>query len=356
LDKRDQQLAILRDDTDDDDEDGPEEAPDRHVSPEITSPAKSPLDIVRHGSVKPGGQYNKGGTKDGSPTISQRTDSNKSLPTKPEEVASTLDNMVITPESVNKILESKSIKQIQSELSAKLESLTKKYHKESTKLEDKLTRNPSRPKNPLHKASMKIAKKISATNLGAMAATTTTQNPEEVEAKREDLQRAHYEKKIQIEKNYRMSEKELQDKYLESKWQAAEKLMSKSQSSQMKTLENLHNQEAEQVMKRIEAETKAEEVEPSLNQQTMSKEDIARERRNRLVKRGVAERGRLQEMYSGRKKELENQHQLLRTELKERWEKAREELAKEHSQKMHNIEDRNLEMLRHASMSGNCTS
>ena len=77
---------------------------------------------------------------------------------------------------------------------------------------------------------MKIAKKISATNLGAMAATTTTQNPEEVEAKREDLHRAHYEKKFQIEKNYRMSEKELQDKYLESKWQAAEKLMIKSQS------------------------------------------------------------------------------------------------------------------------------
>ena len=47
-------------------------------------------------------------------------------------------------------------------------------------------------------------------------------------------------------------------------------------------------------MKRIEAETKAEDVEPSLNQQTMSEEDIARERRNRLVKRGVAERGRLQ--------------------------------------------------------------
>ena len=184
------------------------------------------------------------------------------------------------------------------ELSSKVEQLRKKKEKEMIKLqasksnaEDKLTRAPSKPKNPLNKRSLnKIIKKFSTANLDS---NTSAQSPEEVEAKRETLKRNHCEKELACERNFLLLEKELKEKYLESAFGCAEKIMMKSQSSQLKSLENLHNHEASEVMKRIEMESKVEENEKG-SLASISKEDLQRERRARLVKRGVTERGKLQ--------------------------------------------------------------
>merc|ERR1712106_306917 len=152
----------------------------------------------------------------------------------------------------------------------------------------------------------------------------TSQSPEDVEAKREDLKRTH-------------CEKELNEKYLESIFSCAEKVMNKSQSSQLKSLENLHNHEASEVMKRIEMESKVEENEKG-SLASISKEDLQRERRARLVKRGVTERGKLQELYTGRRQELEQAQEKVRMELKAELEERRLELNKEHASRMADME------------------
>ena len=73
----------------------------------------------------------------------------------------------MTPETLDEILEHKSIKEKQTELDAKLDQLARKRLKDLGKLEsskttaeEKLTRVPSRTKNPLH-----IIKKFSTVNL-----------------------------------------------------------------------------------------------------------------------------------------------------------------------------------------------
>ena len=69
--------------------------------------------------------------------------------------------------------------------------------------------------------------------------------------------------------------------------------MGKSQSSQLKALESLHSREANDVMKRLEQESKVEEQEKG-SMASVSREELQRERRARLVKRGVTERNKLQ--------------------------------------------------------------
>ena len=88
-------------------------------------------------------------------------------------------------------------------------------------------------------------------------------------------------------------------------------VLNKSQSSQLKGLEALHNAEASEVMKRLEQESKVgatvvyfsydcngddckvEEQEQG-SVVSLSKEEQQRDRRTKMVKRGVFERGKLQ--------------------------------------------------------------
>jgi len=80
-------------------------------------------------------------------------------------------------------------------------------------------------------------------------------------------------------------------------------------------LEALHNAEASEVMKRLEQESKVEEHEQG-SVVSLSKEEQQRDRRAKMVKRGVFERGKLQELYLGRRKEMEAAQGRVREELK----------------------------------------
>jgi len=346
LERRAKQLAILYDEqeaeADNAGEDDTQSLAGGGSTPECASPSsvKSTIEYLK----RTGSAAKPGSSKDGSPTIGpQRTDSNKSLPTKPEENASnSLENKDLTPETIQNILEHKSVKEKMAERNGKVDQLRKKKEKELIKLqaskssaEDKLTRAPSKPKNPLNKRSLnKIIKKFSTANLDSNPA---SQSPEDVEARRETLKRTHCEKELTCEKNFLLLEKELKEKYLDSIFSCAEKVMNKSQSSQLKSLENLHNHEASEVMKRIEMESKVEENEKG-SLASISKEDLQRERRARLVKRGVTERGKLQELYNGRRQELEQAHEKVKLELKAELEQRRVELGNEHARSMAELE------------------
>ena len=118
------------------------------------------------------------------------------------------------------------------------------------------------------------------------------------------VRRGQCEKKRSVERQHLVQEHELRERYLESIYQCAEKVthlsspslpqvMSKSQSSQLKALESLHSREANDVMKRLEQESKVEEQEKG-SLASVSREELQRERRARLVKRGVTERNKLQ--------------------------------------------------------------
>merc|ERR1712029_784628 len=199
-----------------------------------------------------------------------------------------------------------------SELELKLKELRKKKDKELIKIQasvEKLTRTPSKPnKNPLNRIGAGIKKKFSTANLDSSASQT---NSEDSEAKCETLKRSHVEKEFNCEKNYIILEKELKEKYFDSIYNCSEKVMLKSQSSQMNSLKNLHDHEASEVMKRIELDFK---------------EDMQRERRAWLVNRGVIEKRKLQELYNEKKQELETGQTAVRDELKEKFSNDKKDL------------------------------
>jgi len=308
-------------------------------TPECASPTsvKSTVGFIkRTGSSKPGG------SKDGSPTIGpHRTDSAKSLATSKEveaPVPASLETVNLTPDSLERVLEHRTVKEKQAELAGKLDQLRKKKEKEMSRLQEKLLRTPSKPKNPLNKRSInKIVKAFSTVNLETPQAASTPPKEEESEARRVEVKKSHCEKKLSCERNYLLMEKDINEKYLESIFQCAEKVMTKSQSSQLKSLENLHSVEANDVMKRLEQETKVEEQEKG-SLSSISREDRQRERRAMLVRKGVTERGKLQELYSGRRAELESAQEKVRQDLKNDWEARRAQLAEQYKTALEQLE------------------
>ena len=94
--------------------------------------------------------------------------------------AISLETADLTPDSVDKILAHKSVKEKQAEYTNKLDTLRKKKRKEMGKLQEKLLRTPSKPKNPLGM----IKKKFSTPNLeSSLSASPPSATPEEVEMK-----------------------------------------------------------------------------------------------------------------------------------------------------------------------------
>jgi multidrug resistance efflux pump len=157
-------------------------------------------------------------------------------------------------------------------------------------------------------------------------------------AKCESVKTLHCEKEYNCEKNFILLEKELKEKYLESIYSCAEKVMSKSQSSQLTSLKSLHDHEASEVMKKIELDFKEHNEKGSLA--SISKEDLQRDRRAWLVNRGVMEKQKLQELYNEKKAELEAGHKEAKEELKERLSKEKKEVSEECQQSITTLEAR----------------
>ena len=92
--------------------------------------------------------------------------------------AISLETADLTPDSVEKILTHKSVKEKQTEYTNKLDTLRKMKRKEMEKLQEKLLKTPSKPKNPLGM----IKKKFSTPNLEAsLSESPLPATPEEVE-------------------------------------------------------------------------------------------------------------------------------------------------------------------------------
>lgn len=215
--------------------------------------------------------------------------------------------------------------------------MAKKFQKEiveldasKTNTEYMLSQTSNHTKNPLHKASLKIVKKISASNFENITIHQVSHN---IEDRRVALQKSYEEKRVQLWKTHAINEKEIKDRYFQLIWQCAEKQIKKSHTSQLKILHNLYSQEVDQIMKRIEKESKNHQTENNTVDQ-ISNGDITRDRRNRLIKRGVAERGHLQEIYNEKKYELEQEQLIVRKEFNERWEVAQKQLDNEYKDKM----------------------
>ena len=210
----------------------------------------------------------------------------------------TLKTKQFTVIKLEEILEHKTVKEKYEELEMKLGVLKKKKDKELIKLrasksnaEEKLTRSPSNKvsnKNPLNRIGAGIKKKFSTVNLESGASSSS--GGDSVEAKRESLKKIHGEKELHCEKNFLIQEKELKEKYFDSIQCCAEKVMSKSQSSQLSSLKSLYESESSSVMKQNEIDFKEETEKGGAS---ISKEDMQRERRERLIKRGVAAREKL---------------------------------------------------------------
>jgi len=323
-------------------------------TPECASPTRSTLDILkRTGSAKPRTKA------DGSPTLGlvHRTNSNKSLSSRGDDRRGSvsLQSKDLTPDTLEEILEYKAVKDKEAELSYKLEQLAKKRHKDLLKLEaskssaeDKLTRVPSRTKNSLKGIVQKFStvslvaplvdnaeSTIGSSSASYSPGSTNTGTQDDMEDKLKHLARTYNEKAAGFEQRYLQDEFELREKYLDMMLHSAEKNMQKSQACQLKSLENLYNKESSEVLKRIESEDKCQN--DKLEHGNVSREDIQRERRERLVKKGYHEKSKLKELYDGRKRELIQAQERRKKELVEEWEKRRRENKAEHKRRSEQI-------------------
>jgi hypothetical protein len=203
--ERDDQLLIMSGDGPEPEDEcvgGTEGSPPECGSP---SSVKSPVENLRRTASRP--------LKDGP----QRTDSAKSLALsiKEHEVVPEVGRLggevELVPETAIAILEHKSVKEKQSEVNSKLEQMRKKKRKDLGKLQDKLLRTPSKPKNPL--AGFK--KKFS---------TPSMDSPSSSPALTQEERRGQCEKKLSCETQYLRQERELKEKYLDSMFECATKV------------------------------------------------------------------------------------------------------------------------------------
>jgi len=315
----------------DDECDGPPDLAkqqDTDTTSDCSSPSKSTLETShRKVSAKPSGSEGVG-VSSGSPTaagayknLATRSFSQGATPAEDERKGSvSLLRKDLTPETVEDIFENRWIREKQVEMEHKLDILLKKKNKDHLKLEqaktqatDKINKNSGKNKNPLQKNALnKIVKKFSTSGVEG-SYTTTVQSPGTQQQIEHNINRVHDSHMAALENKYLKEEIEIKEKYWKLIYDAAEKAMLKSQANQIKSLDSLFNKESSEIVKKIDSEDKSQSGKHE--DQNISKDELRKERMERLIKKGKQEKWKLQDMYDGRKREMEQAQAKCRQDL-----------------------------------------
>lgn len=233
----------------------------------------------------------------------------------------------LVPETVEKILESKPVKEKKLELEKKLEALRKKHEKEKMRLQASL--DSEKPKTKFY-MSNKLVKRLSSKNMEVAAGETAEVEAEGNEAPTRSIPRSTSERMLAVHREQINQERELIEKYHEIIFASAQKVMNSSQSQQLKMLGVLLERETSDVMRRLQS-SRRQEVK-ALAKQHRDRDELVRMKRevaSAMVEKGVHERGRLIELYSKKRDELERQHNEIRTQLTAEKQKVKASLLKD---------------------------
>lgn len=133
-----------------------------------------------------------------------------------------------------------------------------------------------------------------------------------------NITRSHSERLLTACREFVSSYREIQEKYHESIYNAAEKQLRSSQASQMKRLKVLLEKETSDVMRKLQVDRRNEVK--ALTQKHRDRDELVRMKRevaSSLVERGVTERLRLAQAFEKRREDLQRQHDQVKAALQD---------------------------------------
>ncbi|GLH00801.1 1-phosphatidylinositol 4,5-bisphosphate phosphodiesterase [Gryllus bimaculatus] len=253
--------------------------------------------------------------------------------------ASMSDELVAEP--LERIMESKGVREKRLELDKKLEALRKKQEKERMRIQMHKGSQDEKSKSKFYTA--KLVKRLSSKNIDLpplSVASEPVDCGESGDPSRYTLPRSQSERLLAICKTHVNQERELQEKYHDLVFSTAEKALRTSQSQQLKLLQVLLERETDEVMRKLQA-LRRDEVK-ALSKVHRDKDEMVRMKRevaSAMVDRGVQERMRLTQLYQKRREELEHQHELVRTNFEEERKKAKAGLIREYEGRYARVEE-----------------
>lgn len=260
----------------------------------------------------------------------------------------------LAAEPLDKIMESKGVREKRAELEKKLESLRKKQEKERMRIQMHKGSQDEKSKSKFYMSSHKLVKRLSSKNIEMPLLSVATEPNDSGECgadpSRHGLPRSHSERLLAVCKDHLTQERELQEKYHELMFSTAEKVLRTSQADQLKLLQVLLERDTHEVMRKLQT-LRREEVK-SLSKVHRDKDEMVRMKRevaSAMVDRGVLERTRLEELYQKRREDLEHQHELVRAAFEEERSKVKTALMREYEGKYARVEeDMRISTMTHA--------
>ncbi|CAH1707129.1 unnamed protein product [Chironomus riparius] len=347
LEKRSQQLAVLQEDmepSNDDGESSKEQASVASIKKEIKPSDTATSSPMHRSSFCPSALHSSSATESnlveslsnidsnfisGSSNvnigpntavsnISQSNESSKiaTLPrSQPELVTNETDEIVA--ETLEKILEHKSIREKRETLEKKVRLLKKNHDKK--KIEVAQSDITDGKKSSINKLVKKLSSKNMDVNIPVPPCQLLSSNDDPLNERLTNLCREHA-----------LTYRELLEKYHEQIFTMAETLLHKSQDNQMQHLKKLMEKETNEVMRQLQHTRKSEVKQLALVHKDKDElERMKREVASTVVEKGVAERVRLTANFEKRKEELQKQHDIVRIKLLEQREKIKTMLEKD---------------------------
>ncbi|XP_023165952.2 1-phosphatidylinositol 4,5-bisphosphate phosphodiesterase classes I and II isoform X2 [Drosophila hydei] len=364
LEKRDIQLSVLTDETDavaNADEDLSKSCGQKKELRPVESLATSPkhrasISIITASSMEQPTDRPDGGRNDDSVSIvtsgiQHQHSLDQSVSTSIRQVESSqFDVDLVIAEPLEKILEHKSVREKRLEMEKKLESLRKKHDKEKLKIAGQKLSPLDGGKKPKFTITNKLVKRLSNKSLNCLSPYSEPgvevppcpldlgDSSEESagagelgdEAASSSLEGTQESRLRYACREYTTQYRELQEKYHEAIYSAAEKVLKNSQASQTKQLKASLDKVTGEVMHQLQ-EARRNEVK-NLATVHRDRDELVRMKRevaSSVVERGVAERVRLKQTFDKRTDELQKQHDAVRNALAEHRLKARQILDKD---------------------------
>ncbi|XP_020812640.1 1-phosphatidylinositol 4,5-bisphosphate phosphodiesterase classes I and II isoform X2 [Drosophila serrata] len=286
------------------------------------------------------------------PSIQHQHSLDQSVSTSIRQVESSqFDVDLVVAEPLDKILEHKSVKEKRLEMEKKLESLRKKHDKEKVKIAGQKS-SPLEGKKPKFAITNKLVKRLSNKSLNCLSPNSEPgvevpacpldlgDSSEESAGAGEDLAGGSsnsnqdggtQETRLRSAcREYTSQYRELQEKYHEAIYSAADKVLKASQTAQVKQLKASLDKVTGEVMHQLQ-EARRNEVK-NLATVHRDRDELVRMKRevaSSVVERGVAERVRLKQTFERRTDELLKQHESVRNALVDHRSKARQILDKD---------------------------
>lgn len=155
----------------------------------------------------------------------------------------------IIPETLDQLMEHKTVREKNSELAKKLESLKRKHAKEQVRAQS-ANGSIDGEKNKAKLFTRKLVKRLSRKNIfssdSSSSTLTSVETPEceGVDGALRGLSRSQSERLLNICKEHVLEERDLQEKYHDIVFEIVGKLMETSQAKQLSNLEGIFNKES----------------------------------------------------------------------------------------------------------------